>query len=103
MSEQALLVCKREEALTPEQAASTKSVKEKCEYCGHTVWVVPRNLILREAKGCKIACQECTREMTQAELAKGEPVTETPAKPHAEEAWENLTRRTFNKWAKENK
>lgn len=88
MSDQALLVCKREGRLTPEQAAVTGSVTETCEFCGHVVWVVPRNLILREEKGCKIACQECARKLTAAEMAKGEVVTEQPAKPVAEKAWE---------------
>jgi hypothetical protein len=87
MSDIAILACKREESLTPEQAAVTGSIKELCEFCGHSVWVVPRNLILREEKNAKIACWICAKKITHEELEKGEPVTECSAKPVAEMAW----------------
>ncbi len=77
-------MCKNLEQLSEADAARTNSIKIACEYCASVVWVVPRNLIIKEKKNAKIACTKCARRLVKEEIDKGEEVFEIPAAPVAE-------------------
>lgn len=81
--EKSLLVCKRLDQLSEEQAAKTNSIKVACEFCNTWVWMTPTNFIILEKKDAKIACITCARRLMKEEMAKGEEVFEIPAGPVA--------------------
>ena len=82
---QELLVCKPEGWLTLEQAALRGSVLTRCEWCGASVWVVPRNLTLRQTRGAIVVCVACGRKEVSRQIAEG---TDPDIRP-ASSAFEN--------------
>jgi hypothetical protein len=74
--------------LTVEQAQKTNSIQAICECCKGVVWVVPRNLVLKEEKGAKLVCIDCGTALMLAVAEQKEPINVVPAAPYAQQVWD---------------
>ncbi len=59
MLRKTFLLCQRVDEGCPESAKAHKVVEQPCEGCGATVYVTPRNLVLKAARNASVMCRLC--------------------------------------------